>query len=80
MQLIPGAEEGSISVVTDRTNVGSQAPSSDLPRRVDALQAETGQGPCLDAAFTHRTVRVSDMSTEQRWPEFARRASEAAAG
>jgi transcriptional regulator with GAF, ATPase, and Fis domain len=80
VQLIPGAEEGSISVVTDRTNVGSQAPSSELPRHVDALQAETGQGPCLDAAFTDRTVRVADMRTEQRWPEFARRAYDAGAG
>jgi transcriptional regulator with GAF, ATPase, and Fis domain len=78
--LIPGVEEGSISVVTDRTKVGSEAPSSDLPRRVDALQAETGQGPCLDAVFEERVVRVPDMSTEQRWPRFAAKAFEAGAG
>jgi transcriptional regulator with GAF, ATPase, and Fis domain len=78
--LIPGAEEGSISVVTGRSHVESQAPSSDLPRRVDALQVETGQGPCLDAAFEQHTVRVSDMSTEQRWPAFAARASDAGVG
>jgi transcriptional regulator with GAF, ATPase, and Fis domain len=78
--LIPGAEEGSISVVTGRSHVESQAPSSDLSRRLDALQAETGQGPCLDAAFEQRTVRVSDMSTEHRWPDFAARANEAGVG
>jgi transcriptional regulator with GAF, ATPase, and Fis domain len=78
--LIPGAEEGSISVVTDRAQIESQAPSSDLPRRVDALQAETRQGPCLDAAFEQRTVSVPDLSTEQRWPDFARRACEEGAG
>ena len=47
--------------------------------QVDALQGETQQGPCLDAAYDHLTVRVADMATETRWPEFARRASEAGA-
>ena len=39
--LIPGAEEGSISVVTGRSHVESQAPSSDLPRRpAEVFRAE----------------------------------------
>ncbi len=46
--MVPGADEGSISVVTGRSAVGSQAPTGDLPVQVDALQEETGQGPCLD--------------------------------
>ncbi len=45
--VVPGAEEGSISVVTDRRRVGSQAATSDLPARVDTLQEKTRQGPCL---------------------------------
>lgn len=73
--LIPGAEEGSISVVTGRRDVTSQHPSGELPAQVDALQTETGQGPCLDAAYEHETVRVPDMATEDRWPKFAARAS-----
>jgi hypothetical protein len=43
--VVPGADEGSISVVTARSGVGSQAPTSDLPAQVDALQEVTGQGP-----------------------------------
>ena len=77
--IIPGAEEASISVVTGRTQVTSQHPTSELPARVDALQTEVGQGPCLDAAYEHRTVRVPDMAREERWPRFARRAAEAGA-
>ncbi|WP_051441499.1 GAF domain-containing protein, partial [Arthrobacter sp. H14] len=80
IELIPGVEEGSISVVFDRKNVGSRAPSGELPCMVDALQNETGQGPCLDAAYQHRTVRVPDMSCEQRWPVFAEKASAAGVG
>jgi GAF domain-containing protein len=79
IDLIPGADEGSISVVIGRRDVTSEAASSSLPERVDALQAETGQGPCLDAAYEQQTVRVSDMSVETRWPHFARRAHEAGA-
>ncbi len=77
---IPGVDEGSISIVLARKDVSSQSPSSDLPRRVDALQTETGQGPCLDAVYREKTVRVPDMASETRWPDFARRAAEAGAG
>jgi len=77
--IVPGVDEGSISVVTGRRNIGSQAPTGDLPMQVDALQEETQQGPCLDAAYKQLTVRVADMASETRWPEFARRASQAGA-
>ncbi len=77
--MVPGVDEGSVSVVTGRRNIGSQAPTGDLPMQVDALQEETQQGPCLDAAYEHLTVRVTDMASETRWPEFARRASQAGA-
>lgn len=80
VDLIPGVEEGSISVVLGRKQVSSTAPSGDLPRRVDAVQVETGEGPCLDAAYEQQTVRVDDMSTETRWPKFAPGALEAGAG
>jgi transcriptional regulator with GAF, ATPase, and Fis domain len=77
--MVPGVDEGSVSVVTGRRNIGSQAPTGDLPMQVDALQEETQQGPCLDAAYKQLTVRVTDMASETRWPEFARRASQAGA-
>ncbi len=79
VELIPGVEEGSISVVLGRREVRSEVPSGELPRAVDAVQNEVGQGPCLDAAFKQQTVRVTNMSREQRWPKFAARALEAGA-
>ncbi len=80
IELIPGVEEGSISVLTGRKEVGSRAASSDLPKRIDAIQMEVNEGPCLDAVYEQKTVRVADMSTEKRWPHFAERAYEAGAG
>ena len=47
-------------------------------RQVDALQEETQRGR-LDAAYEQLTVRVDDMASETRWPEFARRAGPAGA-
>ena len=79
VDLIPGCDEGSISVVLGRKAVSSQAPSGALAVVVDALQESTGQGPCLDAAYVHETIRVPDMATETRWPLFCARAMEAGA-
>ena len=76
VQLIPGAAEASISVVTGRKKVQSPVATGDLPRRVDALQSSKGQGPCLDAAYHDRVVRVPDLSTDTRWPAFCRGAVE----
>ena len=79
VKLVPGAQEGSLSVVTGRRHVTAQHASSDLPHHVDDLQSETGEGPCLDAVYEQQTVRVPDMSHEERWPKFAQRAFEAGA-
>src|SRR3954464_14833695 len=62
--MVPGVDEGSVSVVTGRRNIGSPAPTGDLPAQVDALQEETQQGPCLDSAYEQLTVRVDDMASE----------------
>lgn len=79
VDLVPGAEDASISLVASRRTVQSRVPSSPLCTEVDAIQSETGQGPCLDAMFDHRTVHVPDMASERRWPDFAQRAAEAGA-
>ena len=79
VRMVPGVDEGSISVVFARQRVTSQAPTGELPAQVDAIQEETQQGPCLDAAYKQQTVRVQNMATERRWPRFAQRASAAGA-
>ncbi|WP_434994801.1 GAF and ANTAR domain-containing protein [Arthrobacter sp. Ld5] len=79
LELIPGVDEGSVSIVLGRRNIGSRGASGDLPARIDALQMETGEGPCLEAAYEHTTVRVPDMAHETRWPLFGQRATQAGA-
>jgi transcriptional regulator with GAF, ATPase, and Fis domain len=72
---IPGAEEATISLVQGRRRVASAAATSELARRFDDLQQETGQGPSVDAMYEQTTVRVDDLATDPRWPELARRAT-----
>ena len=56
VNMIPGADGGSISVVHGRRRVQSEAPTDELPRRVDAISEEVQQGPCLDAVYVQQTV------------------------
>jgi GAF domain-containing protein len=42
---------------------------------VGQAQYDTGLGPCLDAVYEQQTVRLADMTAEDRWPEFTRRAT-----
>jgi transcriptional regulator with GAF, ATPase, and Fis domain len=76
LQTVPGAQEGSITLVVGRRKVRNQAASSRLPLDVDALQEEVGEGPCLETAFAQHTVHVPDMASEARWPLFSARAAQ----
>lgn len=80
IQLLPGVDEGSISVVLNRQHTASRAASGELPVEVDAVQNELGEGPCLQAVYDRETVHVPDMRAETRWPNFARRARELGVG
>jgi GAF domain-containing protein len=71
---VPGAEDASISMVRERRHVTTTASTSDLPRRNDQAQYETGEGPCLDTLYERHTVHVPDMASEVRWPAFSARA------
>jgi GAF domain-containing protein len=67
---VPGAEDGGISYVIARKKVESRAWTGDLAHDADRLQNRVREGPCLDAIWTERIVRIDDMATEPRWPRF----------
>lgn len=76
VQMVPGAEDATITVAHQRRTARSAAASSDRARLFDALQSQTSQGPCLDALFNQETLRVNDLATDERWPELAARVEE----
>ena len=69
---IPGAQHAGITLVTSK-DLSTPAATGELVIQVDRVQYATGQGPCLDAARRHETVRCDDMRAEDRWPQFAAR-------
>jgi GAF domain-containing protein len=51
------------------------ACSDPLAARVDEVQYELDDGPCLHAVRDGRTVRIEDTAEKARWPEFEARAA-----
>jgi GAF domain-containing protein len=69
---IPGADWAGITQVIDGVP-RTTAATDGIVGEVDAVQYETGQGPCLQAIAGQPTVSSPDLSTETRWPDFAHR-------
>ncbi|MDP9434937.1 MAG: GAF and ANTAR domain-containing protein [Actinomycetota bacterium] len=76
VRTVPGAEHAGVSLVRSRRVVETPAATGDVVVRVDQVQYETGQGPCLDAIWEQEVVELQDLSATDRWPEFAHRATE----
>jgi transcriptional regulator with GAF, ATPase, and Fis domain len=69
---VPGAEYAGITVVLRDRQLRSASASGEYPVLLDEIQQRHGQGPCLLAATEQRTIRISDMATERRWPLYSR--------
>ena len=66
---IPGSSGAGVTLVDDRGR-RTTAASSSLVEQADALQYQFDSGPCLSAWRDQVVVRVDDVSTETRWPEW----------
>jgi transcriptional regulator with GAF, ATPase, and Fis domain len=71
---IPACEHAGITVV-DGGHITSPASSDEIHYIVDAIQAETGEGPCVDAIREHETFYTGRLASDDRWPRFSRRAN-----
>jgi GAF domain-containing protein len=72
VKTVSGAEHAGVSLLDTDGSITSHAPSSDLVRRMDQLQAACREGPCVTVLWEQHTVLVHDLSAEvERWPSFA---------
>lgn len=71
---VPGAVEVSVTLVRSDTPV-TAAFTGHLALEADEMQYERGFGPCLDAARGGVLMRIDDMTTETRWPDYAAKVS-----
>lgn len=73
VETIHGCDHAGVTLLKGR-EASTAAASDDVPATVDAIQYETGEGPCLDAIRHHEVYRTGDLAAERRWPQFSRRA------
>ncbi|MEX5721617.1 GAF and ANTAR domain-containing protein, partial [Geodermatophilus maliterrae] len=69
---VPGAESTSITLVRGDVAV-TAAHVGEMSLAADELQYERGHGPCLDAGRGGVQLRIDDMRTETRWPDYVAR-------
>jgi GAF domain-containing protein len=75
---IPEVTEASVTLVQGK-DAHTPAWTGDLALALDESQYELGHGPCLQAASATTIESVSDMATEDRWPDWTARALQAGA-
>lgn len=72
LHAVPGTVQAGVSMVTRDGEITTRAPTDDVVRELDELQAELREGPCVEAIFEERQVTVADLAADtQRWPRFA---------
>ncbi len=65
-----------IMLADGRAALQVMAYSNEAVRRLELLQLQTNEGPCLDCVHTGRPVSTPDLTqTLDRWPRFAPRAA-----
>jgi GAF domain-containing protein len=72
---LPGSEACSITLIRDERGF-TAAFDGQLAMDADELQYERGYGPCLDAGRSGEMFVVTDMRTEERWPDYAKHCAE----
>ncbi len=73
MKAIPGAEGAGLTLLEpDRAD--TIVKSEPFVEEIDDIQYGLGEGPCISAAETGRTMRSGSLGDDPRWPRFGPRA------
>jgi GAF domain-containing protein len=70
-----GAESTSITLIRGDEPF-TAAHDGEMALTADEMQYERGYGPCLDAGRGGVPLRIDDMRSESRWPDYAARVQE----
>jgi GAF domain-containing protein len=70
-EAIPGTVGAGVSLMDSQGHRTSAGFTDRIVERVDALQYELGQGPCLTAWAAEETVLVEDVRADPRWPDWS---------
>jgi GAF domain-containing protein len=71
---IPGFDHVGISTIDEDGSFMTRAAAGDLVLKLDAIQYELGEGPCVDSLTKTQVQVVPRLRHEQRWPGYVPRA------
>jgi GAF domain-containing protein len=71
---MPGSESSSITLIRGEEPY-TAAHDGQMALDADELQYQRDYGPCVDAGRSGEVFLISDMATEQRWPDYNRHAA-----
>lgn len=70
LKAMPGADYAGITVAHRDGEVTSASATHYYVSMLDDLQHQHRQGPCLSAAWEQSVIRVRDLDTDHRWPQY----------
>jgi GAF domain-containing protein len=73
VQAIPGADGAGLTLL-EAGRSDTIVKSAPFVREIDDVQYRIGEGPCISAAATGKTMRSGSLGGDPRWPRFGPRA------
>jgi GAF domain-containing protein len=70
-ETIPGTMGAGLSLMDAQGRRTSSAATDRVVEQADAAQYELGQGPCLTAWASEKTILVNDVHADPRWPDWS---------
>ena len=67
---VPGAQYAGLTMVGKKDGIRDVAATHPYVVALDDVQRSVQNGPCLTAASESHTVRVDDLSADERWPAY----------
>ena len=72
LALVDGCDHASI-MLESNGRIRTAAATDHVARRIDELEHEIGEGPCVDAIYEEAAQLDTDLSTECTWPRLGER-------
>jgi hypothetical protein len=67
---IPGAQYAGVTVTRSAKHIDTPAATHKWPILLDEIQQLHREGPCLTAAWEEKTIHISDLEADQRFPLY----------
>jgi GAF domain-containing protein len=69
-EVFAGTAGAGITLLDEHGERATSAATDEVVERLDSVQYQLGEGPCLTAWQEGTTVRIDDLREERRWPRW----------